>query len=106
MPQKTRRRALPDVQAPSKTRNHIPQTKKRKTAAKVVIYGSGEKPEEIDLDVKGARVWGHRQFDEHFIECVINKKKPQVTAEDGIIATEISKKMVKECLFKTGLGTL
>jgi len=46
--------------------------------------------------VKGARVWGHRQLDEHFIDCVINKKKPQVTAEDGIIAVEIAKNIVKE----------
>ncbi|MCJ7560781.1 hypothetical protein MUO79_09250 [Candidatus Bathyarchaeota archaeon] len=46
--------------------------------------------------VKGARVWGHRQIDEHFIDCIINKKKPQVTIEDSVIATEISKKMVKE----------
>jgi len=53
-------------------------------------------PEEIDVEAKGTKVWGHRQLDAHFIDCVINNKKTQVTVEDGIIATEISKKMVKE----------
>ena len=53
-------------------------------------------PEEIDVEAKGTKVWGHRQLDTHFINCIINNKKPQVTVENGIITTEISKKMVKE----------
>jgi predicted dehydrogenase len=62
---------------------------------KVLLYGSGEQPQEWNLDVKGTRVWGHRQLDEHFIDCVLHNKKPQVTAEDAIKAEEVALKIVK-----------
>lgn len=62
---------------------------------KIILYGPEQKPQEWNLDVKGARVWGHRQLDEHFIECILHKKKPQVTVEDGIKAQEVAQKIVK-----------
>jgi predicted dehydrogenase len=62
---------------------------------KILLYGSGQQPQEWDLDVKGTRVWGHRQLDEHFIDCVLHNKKPQVTAEDAIRAEEVALKIVK-----------
>jgi predicted dehydrogenase len=62
---------------------------------KILLYGSGEQPQEWNLDVKGTRVWGHRQLDEHFIDCVLHNKKPQVTAEDAIKAEEVALKIVK-----------
>ena len=62
---------------------------------KVLLYGSAEQPQEWTLDVKGTRVWGHRQLDEHFIDCVLHHKKPQVTAEDAIKAEEVALKIVK-----------
>jgi myo-inositol 2-dehydrogenase/D-chiro-inositol 1-dehydrogenase len=62
---------------------------------KILLYGEDDKPKEEILDVKGTRVWGHRQLDEHFIDCILNKKKPQVTVEDGIKAQEIAQKIVK-----------
>ena len=62
---------------------------------KILLYGSGEQPQEWTLDVKGTRVWGHRQLDEHFIDCVLHHKKPQVTAEDAMKAEEIALKIVK-----------
>jgi predicted dehydrogenase len=62
---------------------------------KIVLYGSGEKPQEWDLDVKGTKVWGHRQIDTHFIECILQHKQPRVTAEDSIKAQEIAQKIVK-----------
>jgi predicted dehydrogenase len=62
---------------------------------KILLYGSGQQPQEWDLDVKGTRVWGHRQLDEHFIDCVLHNKKPQVTTEDAIKAEEVALKMVK-----------
>jgi len=62
---------------------------------RVLLYGSGEQPQEWNLDVKGTRVWGHRQLDEHFIDCVLHNKKPQVTAEDAIKAEEVALKIVK-----------
>jgi len=60
---------------------------------KIILYGPEQKPQEWDLDVKGARVWGHRQMDEHFIECILQNKKPQVSVEDAIKAQEVAQKI-------------
>jgi predicted dehydrogenase len=62
---------------------------------KIVLYGQEEQPQEWDLDVKGTKVWGHRQIDQHFIECILQNKKPQVTTEDAIKAIEIAQKITK-----------
>jgi predicted dehydrogenase len=62
---------------------------------KIITYGPDQKPGELDLDVKGARVWGHRQIDEHFIDCIIHHKQPQVTVSDAIKAIEIAAKMTR-----------
>jgi len=62
---------------------------------KILLYGSGEQPQEWNLDVKGTRVWGHRQLDEHFIDYILHNKKPQVTVEDAIKAEEVALKIVK-----------
>jgi myo-inositol 2-dehydrogenase/D-chiro-inositol 1-dehydrogenase len=62
---------------------------------KLLLYGSEPQPQEWDLDVKGTRVWGHRQLDEHFIECILQNKKPQVTVEDAIKAQEVAQKITK-----------
>ena len=62
---------------------------------KIVVYGQEQQPQEWNLDVKGTKVWGHRQIDEHFIECILHNKKPQVTTEDAIKAIEAAQKMVK-----------
>jgi predicted dehydrogenase len=62
---------------------------------KIILYGSNQKPQEWNLDVKGTRVWGHRQADEHFIECILHKKQPKVSVEDAIKAQEIAQKITK-----------
>jgi UDP-N-acetylglucosamine 3-dehydrogenase len=62
---------------------------------KILLYGAGQQPQEWNLDVKGTRVWGHRQLDEHFIDCILHDKKPQVTPEDAMKAEEVALKMVK-----------
>jgi predicted dehydrogenase len=62
---------------------------------KIILYGQDEQPQEWNLDVKGTRVWGHRQIDEHFIECILQSKQPQVTTRDAIIAMKIAQKMVR-----------
>ncbi len=58
---------------------------------KIVLYGQEEQPQEWNLDVKGTRVWGHRQLDTHFVECILKNKQPQVTSEDAIKAIEIAR---------------
>jgi predicted dehydrogenase len=62
---------------------------------KILLYGAGQQPQEWDLDVKGTRVWGHRQLDEHFIDCVLHNKKPQVTVDDAIKAEEVALRIAK-----------
>jgi predicted dehydrogenase len=60
---------------------------------KILLYGSEPQPQEWNLDVKGTRVWGHRQLDEHFIECILNHKKPQISVKDAIKAVEVAKQI-------------
>ena len=60
---------------------------------RILLYGEEPQPQETKIEVKGTRVWGHRQIDEHFVQCIIEKKKPAVTSEDAIKAIEIAKKM-------------
>ena len=62
---------------------------------KIVLYGSSQEPQEWNLDVKGTRVWGHRQADEHFIECILHKKQPKVSVEDAVKAQEVAQKITK-----------
>jgi predicted dehydrogenase len=61
---------------------------------KILLYSSEQKPKEWNLEVKGTRVWGHRQIDEHFIDCILHNKQPTVTIEDAIKAQEVAQKIV------------
>jgi len=63
---------------------------------KILLYEPEREPQEWHLDVKGTRVWGHRQLDEHFIDCILHNKHPQVSIDDAIKAQQIAKKMVKK----------
>ena len=60
---------------------------------KILLYGSDQKPQEWALEVKGTKVWGHRQVDAHFVECILQHKQPQVSVEDAIRAQEIVQKI-------------
>jgi predicted dehydrogenase len=62
---------------------------------KILLYGAGPQPQQWNIDVKGTRTWGHRQLDEHFIDCILNRKNPSVTVEDAIKAQEIATQIVK-----------
>jgi predicted dehydrogenase len=70
---------------------------------KIVLYGTEQPMQEWNLEVKGTRVWGHRQLDEHFIECIRQGKKPTVTSEDAIKAVAIAQKMVKKHKMKANV---
>ncbi len=56
---------------------------------KITLIGRKE-VEEIDVPVKGTRVWGHRQIDTHFIECLLNNTEPSVTLDDAIVAHRLA----------------
>ena len=62
---------------------------------KILLYKPGQQPNEWPLEVKGTRVWGHRQIDIHFIECILQNKKPSVGVEDAIKAQEVAQEIVK-----------
>jgi predicted dehydrogenase len=62
---------------------------------KIVLYGPDQEPQEWNLPVKGTRVWGHRQIDEHFIECILQNKQPQVTIDDAIKAQKVAQRIPK-----------
>ncbi|MDH5509744.1 MAG: Gfo/Idh/MocA family oxidoreductase [Nitrospinota bacterium] len=47
------------------------------------------------VDVSGPRVWGHYQEVEHFVDSILKGKQPQITPEDGRIATEAGVKIAK-----------
>ena len=47
------------------------------------------------IDVSGPKVWGHYQEVEHFVNCVVGGKKPEITPEDGLIATEAGVKIAR-----------
>ncbi|MCW4032627.1 MAG: Gfo/Idh/MocA family oxidoreductase [Candidatus Bathyarchaeota archaeon] len=50
---------------------------------------------EWNFKEKGTRVWGHYQIDSHFVDCILQKKKPEVTVEDAVKAQTIASKMIK-----------
>jgi len=50
---------------------------------------------EWNFKEKGTRVWGHYQIDSHFVDCILQKKKPEVTVEDAIKAQTIASRMIK-----------
>ena len=62
---------------------------------RILLYGAGQEPQQWNLDVKGTRVWGHRQLDEHFIDCILHGKHPEVTVEDAVKAQEVALQIVK-----------
>ena len=43
----------------------------------------------------GTKVWGHYQLDEYFIQCLLSKKKPKITAEDAAKVIEVASQIVK-----------
>ena len=62
---------------------------------KIVLYRPDQEPQELEIPVKGASAWGHRQIDTHFIDCLLNDRTPLVTVEDAIKAQEIAQRITK-----------
>lgn len=48
----------------------------------------------FDAEAKGTRAWGHRQMDQHFINCVLGKEKPTVSVDDALMVQSVASKMV------------
>ena len=54
----------------------------------VTLYGMEPDIQRWTFRDGGTKAWGHYQEDEHFIECILQDRKPSVTAEDARKAQE------------------
>ena len=43
----------------------------------------------------GAKMWGHQQQDEYFVQCLLDGKQPSITAEDGRKSMAIADKIAR-----------
>ena len=59
----------------------------------LTFYGEEPTEQRWTLREPGARVWGHYQEDQHFVECILNKKQPIMTGDDAIKAQEVATKI-------------
>jgi len=59
----------------------------------LTFYGEEPTEQSWTLREPGARVWGHYQEDQHFIECIINKKQPIMSGDDALKAQEVATKI-------------
>ena len=59
----------------------------------ITFYGEDPTDQHWIVREPGARIWGHYQEDQHFVECIVNKKKPIMTGEDAIKAQEVAHKI-------------
>jgi len=56
----------------------------------ITLYGDDPATTEWDVFQPGARMWGHYQQDEYFIQCILAGKTPDLTPADGRRAMEIA----------------
>ncbi|TFF95610.1 Gfo/Idh/MocA family oxidoreductase [Candidatus Thorarchaeota archaeon] len=61
----------------------------------VKIMETSESIDEWTFAEKGPRVWGHRQTDEYFVECILDEIAPSFGPKDAIIAQRVSRNIVK-----------
>jgi predicted dehydrogenase len=60
---------------------------------KIKVFGPDNNVDEINLDVGGTKVWGHRQCDTYFIECLLNDVTPSVTLNDALLSQTVANKI-------------
>ncbi len=56
----------------------------------VTLHGEDPTRTEWALREHGARMWGHQQQDEHFVQCLIDGKAPSISPQDGRAAMEVA----------------
>ncbi len=61
----------------------------------VTLYGKDPAKSEWVVKQHGAKMWGHYQQDEHFIQCLLEGKTPSVTPDDGRKAMVIAEQIAK-----------
>ena len=61
----------------------------------VTLYDDEPAKSEWSLKEHGAKMWGHQQQDEHFIQCLREGRAPSIKPEDGRKAMEIAEQIAK-----------
>jgi predicted dehydrogenase len=61
----------------------------------LTLIGQNPERQEWMFREGGTKVWGHYQLDEYFIQCLVNKRKPSITAEDAAKVIEVASKIVR-----------
>ena len=59
----------------------------------LTFYGDDPTEQRWTLREPGAKVWGHYQEDQHFIDCILNKKQPIMSGDDALKAQEVATKI-------------
>jgi hypothetical protein len=56
-----------------------------------------EQPAKTEWYLKepGARMWGHVQQDEHFVQCLLQDEAPSISPQDGRRAMEIAAQIAR-----------
>lgn len=62
---------------------------------KVTLFGEDPFKSEWDVKQTGARMWGHHQQDEYFVQCLRDGTVPSITPLDGRKAMEIADKIAR-----------
>lgn len=62
---------------------------------KVTLFGEDPFKSEWDVKQTGAKMWGHQQQDEYFVQCLLEGKQPSITAEDGRKSMAIADKIAR-----------
>ncbi len=63
---------------------------------KVTLIGKEDEIKHWKLELKGPRVWGHRQLIHHFVQCCIGKQEPELDYRDAIAAQTWASKIVTD----------
>jgi len=68
-----------------------------RTTAHEAVTLFDDDPFKTEWQVKqgGARMWGHQQQDEHFIQCLREGRQPSILPEDGRKAMEVAARIAK-----------
>ena len=62
---------------------------------RLTLFGADPQKQMWIFRESGAKVWGHYQEDEHFIQSILQNKQPDITTEDALRAQEVATKIME-----------
>ncbi len=69
---------------------------KNREVFNVTLFGKDGDDQSWEVEGKGPRIWGHKQFIESFVDACLGKGKPLATYKDAIAAQKWSDKIVTD----------